>query len=201
MRRIHRVRGLAALVAAGAALTLCASTAGADSAFVFSGQPIHPACVQAITMRAGDRVPVTIGLSLEGCAASERSRAEVKRDPQSRDLLYIEDEALIGEGSFGYRVLSTLDNGVFILVVRRTDATGLIRSSLAAVDLVERPGLRDGQVVRHRVLETIGEVWLENFDVMSFRTTGNVVQFVDGVGATRTERTIDLSRIARARRK
>jgi hypothetical protein len=152
-------------------------------------------------MRSGDRIPVATAVSLEGCAASERSRARPQRDPSDRDLLFFEDEVLLGEGSFGYRVLAQLENGVYVLGIRRTDGTGVVRASLAAVDLVERPVLRDGQVGQQKVLETIGEVWLEGIEAASLRTAGNIVRYTDGLGPSRVERTIDLSRITRARRK
>lgn len=178
-----------------------APAARAAEGFVFADAPIHPGCVHAVTMRSGDRIPVVTAVSLEGCAASERTRARPQRDPTDRDLLFFQDEILLGEGSFGYRVLARLENGVYVLGIRRTDGTGVVRASLAAVDLVERPGLRDGQVVQQMVLETIGEVWLQNIEATGLRAAGNIVQYTDGVGPSRVERTIDLSRITRARRK
>lgn len=201
MQATHATRWFRVVAAVSAVLCAGAGAASAGEAFVFSGQPIHPGCVHAIAMRSGDRIPVTRSVSLEGCMASDRVRADAERDPLTRDLLYIEDEALIGEGGFGYRVLAVLENGVFIVGIRRTDGGGIVRASLAAMDLVERPELRDGQVMQRKVLESIGEVWLASLETMTLRTSGNVVQYVDGLGRERVERTIDLSRIARARRR
>ena len=38
---------------------------------------------------------------------------------ESDDLAVIEDDAILGGGSFGYRVLNQLDNGIFGLAIRR----------------------------------------------------------------------------------
>jgi len=50
-----------------------AREADAREPFLYAGQPVHPACVHALAMHQGDRMPVTTAVSLEGCAASERS--------------------------------------------------------------------------------------------------------------------------------
>jgi hypothetical protein len=167
------------------------------TAFAFNDEPIHPGCVDALVMQDGDAIPVTTAISLRGCKASNRSRAAISRNAEG--LVSIEDPELIGGGSFGYRHLSTLKNGIFILGIVRTHADGSTRLSIAAVDLVERPMLLRGQVVQQPQLEMIGEVWIKDIEFASLRTIGNVVHFSAGVGPSRTQQSIDLSRIERAR--
>ena len=179
---------------------LAAGSAEANDPFIHAGDAIHPACVHAIAMQHGDAIPVVTAVSLDGCNASVRTKAKIQRDPERRDVLLFEDEALLGEGTFGYRHLATLDNGIFILGIRRTGPDGDERVSLAAVDVVERPSLANRGVAKRRVLGMIGEVWLKDLDTASLRTAGNVVHYSTGMGNTKVEETIDLSRIARARR-
>ena len=99
------------------AIVAVAGGAQASGKFLYSGEPIHPGCVRAMAMQRGDAVPVTTAVSLEGCASSERSKAKVRYELD--DLAVIEDDALLGGGSFGYRVLNQLDNGMFGLAIRR----------------------------------------------------------------------------------
>jgi len=173
-----------------------AGSAGAASdAFIEGGQPIHPGCVHALMMNTGDSIPVTTSISLLGCARSDRSKPKLI---YQGEILAFEDEALLGEGTFGYRHLSTLDNGLFVLGIRRSLPDGSERVSLAAVAIVERPVLRGREVQKQRVLEMVGEVWIKDMQMASLRTMGNVVHYSAGVGATRVDRTVDLSRIGKA---
>jgi len=55
-------------------------------------------------------------------------------------------DALLGGGSFGYRVLSRLDNGIFGLAIRRVLPDGSERVSLAAVEIVQRPMILNGRM-------------------------------------------------------
>ena len=72
--RIAR-RALALLCAC--AIVAFAGAAQAKEEFLYSGEPIHPACVHALAMQQGDAVPVTTAVSLEGCISSERSGAMI----------------------------------------------------------------------------------------------------------------------------
>jgi hypothetical protein len=175
-----------------------AAIAQAKEAFLYSGEPIHPGCVHAIAMQQGDAVPVTTAVSLEGCASSERSRAEVHYE--SDDLAVIEDDALLGGGSFGYRVLSQLDNGIFGLAIRRVLPDGSERVSLAAVEIVRRPMIRHGHIVQLQQMELLGELWVPDMELTSFRSVGNRVHFVSGVGPDRVERDVDFTRLGNLRK-
>jgi hypothetical protein len=175
-----------------------AVSAQAKDAFVYSGEPIHPGCVHAIAMQQGDAFPVTTAVSLEGCASSERSRAEVHYE--SDDLAVIEDDALLGGGSFGYRVLSQLDNGIFGLAIRRVLPDGSERVSLAAVEIVRRPMIRHGHIVQLQQMELLGELWVPDMELTSFRSVGNRVHFVSGVGPDRVERDVDFTRLGNLRK-
>jgi hypothetical protein len=175
---------------------LVGTNAWAEQSFQWSGRAIHPACVHALAMTSGDAIPVTTAVSLEGCMASERAQSA----PTRVDGFYtFENEALLGEGSFGYTELSTLDNGLIILAIARTDGTGARQLSVAAVDLADRPMLRNREVTSRRMLEMIGEVWIANLDLASVKTNGNVIQISTGAGNRANPQTIDLSRIAKAR--
>ena len=178
------------------ALVLVASAADAEEAFTYAGRPIHPGCIHALTMLQGDAVPVTTAVSLAGCATSERSKSEVRYEG---DLAVIEDEALLGGGSFGYHVMNQLDNGIFGLGVRRVLPDGEERVSLAAVQLVARPMIRHGSSVNLMLIELLGEMWIPDMQLLSFKSVGNKVHFVSGVGPERVERTIDFTRIAKQR--
>jgi hypothetical protein len=187
-----------ALVAAGAML-LGAGAAQARGQFLYAGEPIHPGCIHALAMQRGDAVPVTAAVSLEGCASSERVRAKVRWEPD--DLAVIEDDALLGGGSFGYRVLSQLDNGVYGLAIRRVRPSGEERVSLAAVQIVERPMVRHGNIVQQKLVELLGELWIPGMELTSFRTMGNRVHFVAGIGDERVERDVDFTRLGKMRRR
>ena len=191
-----RVRALVLLSAC--AILASAGDARAREPFLYSGEPIHPGCVHAIAMEQGDAVPVTTAVSLEGCASSERSRAKVRYE--SDDLAVIEDEALLGGGSFGYRVLNRLDNGIYGLAIRRILPDGTERVSLAAVEIVRRPMIRHGNIVELQQIELIGELWVPDMELTSFRSVGNRVHFVSGVGPERVERDFDFTRLGKARK-
>jgi len=195
-KRSGVVRRASLLVAC--AILVSAGSARADEAFVYAGEPIHPACVHAIAMHQGDAVPVTTAVSLEGCAASERSKSKVHYE--AGDLAVIEDDALLGGGSFGYRVLSRLDNGIFGLAIRRVRPDGSERVSLAAVELVRRPMILHGSIVQLEQIELLGELWVPDMELTSFRTGGNRVHFVSGVGAERVERNVDFTRLGKMRK-
>ncbi len=174
-----------------------ANQADASEPFLYKGEPVHPACVHALVMQHGDAVPVTTAVSLEGCSASERSRSRVQ---YKGEIASFENEALMGAGSFGYRELVQLDNGIFALGIRRFLPDGKERVSLAAVKIVERPMLRSGMVVNVQLLELLGEVWIRDMQMASFRSVGNVVHFSAGVGRDRIDRTVDLTRIGKMRK-
>ena len=173
-----------------------AAEAHAQARFLYAGEPVHPACVHALTMHQGDQVPVTTAVSLEGCATSERSRSKVRFEGE---IVMFEDEALLGGGSFGYRELTQLDNGIFGLVVRRVLPDGKERVSLAAVKMVPRAMIRHGRIVRLEQIELLGELWIPDMQLMTFRSMGNVVQFSSGVGPDRIERRVDFTRLGRMR--
>jgi len=179
------------------ALVLGAGAADAEEAFTDAGRPIHPGCIHALAMHQGDAVPVTTAVSLAGCATSERSKSEVHYEG---DLAVIEDEALLGGGSFGYRVINQLDNGIFGLAVRRVLPDGSERVSLAAVQMVARPMIRHGSSVRLMLIELLGEMWIPDMQLLSFKSVGNKVHFASGVGPERVERTIDFTRIGKQRK-
>jgi len=178
-------------------LVLVAGAADAEQAFTYADRPIHPGCIHALAMHQGDAVPVTTAVSLAGCATSERSKAEIR---YADDLAVIEDEALLGGGSFGYRVVIQLDNGIFGLAVRRILPDGKERVSLAAVQLVARPMIRHGSSVNLMLVELLGEMWIPDMQLLSFKAVGNKVHFVSGAGPDRVERTIDFTRIGRQRK-
>ena len=184
------------LLAAGA-IVLAASAAHAREPFIYADRPIHPGCIHALAMQQGDSVPVTAAVSLEGCATSKRSRSEVQYEG---DFAVIEDEALLGGGSFGYRVINQLDNGIFGLTIRRLLPGGQERVSLAAVQLVARPVIRHGATVRVMLIELLGELWIPDVQLWSFESIGNKVHFISGVGPERVERTVDLTRIGKQRK-
>lgn len=166
--------------------------------FLYGGEPIHPGCVHALAMHQTDQVPVTTAVSLEGCASSERSRATVHYE--SDDLAVIEDDELLGGDSFAYRVFTRLDNGMFGLAIRRIYPDGQERVSLAGVTLVERPMVRHGTIVQLTQMELIGEIWIPGMDLMSFRSVGNRVHFVAGVGREKVERDVDFTRLGKMRK-
>jgi len=180
------------------AIVATAGAAHAKEEFVYAGEPIHPGCVHALAMQQGDAIPVTTAVSLDGCASSERSKAKVRYE--SDDLAVIEDDALLGGGSFGYRVLTQLDNGIFGLAIRRIHTDGEERVSLAAVKIVDRPMIRGGSIVRLRLVELLGELWIPGMDLTSFQSVGNRVHFVAGTGAERVERNVDFTRLGRMRK-
>jgi hypothetical protein len=178
-----------------AALLVASAAAAGTEPFIFSGDPVHPGCVHALVMQSGDRVPVTTAVSLPGCAASTRSLAPLKFD---KDLVYIEDPALTGGRSFGYRHIATLDNGIYVLGVERVALDGQEEESLAAMAIVRRPAVRrNGEVGERLELEMVGEVRLPDLHLTSISVVGNKVHFSAGLGASRIDRSIDLSRIGK----
>ena len=194
-RSAHARRSLVLL---GASLiAVIAGEARAQSRFLYGGEPVHPACVHALTMHQGDATPVTVAVSLEGCATSERSKSKVRYEGE---VALFEDEALLGAGSFGYRELTQLDNGIFGLAIRRFLPGGEERVSLAAVKIVERPMIRHGRIVRLQLIELLGELWIPAMEMLSFRSMGNIVHFSAGVGREKVERHVDFTRLGRMRK-
>jgi hypothetical protein len=179
------------------ALVLVASDASARSRFLYAGEPVHPACVHALAMHQGDSVPVTTAVSLEGCASSDRTRSKVRYEGE---ITIFEDEELLGGGSFGYREITQLDNGIFGLVIRRVLPDGEERVSLAAIKMIERPMIRHGTIVRLQQIELLGELWIPGMELLSFRSMGNVVHFTAGVGREKVERNVDFTRLGRMRK-
>jgi hypothetical protein len=179
------------------AITAIASDASARSPFLYAGEPVHPACVHALVMHQGDEVPVTTAVSLEGCAVSERSKSKLQF---GREITYFEDAAVLGGGSFGYRELTQLDNGIYALAIVRVHPGGEERISLAAVEIVERPMVRHSQIVQLKQLELLGEIWIPNMDLFSFKSMGNVVIFSAGEGTEKVERKFDFTRLGRMRK-
>jgi hypothetical protein len=191
-------RARRSIVLAGAiAIAGIAGEARAQSRFLYAGEPVHPACVHALAMHQGDAVPVTTAVSLEGCASSERSRNKLQFEG---DITFFEDDALLGGGSFGYRELTQLDNGIFGLTIRRVTAEGKERVSLAAVKIVERPMIRHGTIVHLQQIELLGELWILDMELLSFRSMGNVVHFSAGAGRDKVERKVDFTRLGRMRK-
>lgn len=194
--RSNRARGSLGLVVAIAIAGISAE-APAQSRFLYGSEPVHPACVHALAMHQGDAVPVTTAVSLEGCAASTRSRNKLHFEGE---ITFFEDDALLGGGSFGYRELTQLDNGIFGLAIRRVSADGKERVSLAAVKILDRPMIRHGQIVRLKQIELLGELWIPDMELLSFRSMGNVVHFTAGMGRDKVERKVDFTRLGRMRK-
>ena len=178
-------------------VVLVASSASARVSFIVHGDPVHPACVHALAMQTVDSLPVVTAVSIAACDASPRSKSSVQRDGE---IVLFEDDALLGGGSFGYNHLSTLSNGLFIIGIIRVLPDGERRVSLAVVDLVDRPTLRNRAVVTRKVLEMVGEVWIPDLRLASVRTVGNSVSFSAGIGPSKIERSLDFSRIGKARK-
>jgi hypothetical protein len=178
-------------------LTVAAVEARAQTRLLFGSEPVHPACVHALVMQQGEDIPVTTAVSLEGCAASERSRSKVQYEG---DLAVFEDEAVLGGGSFGYRELTQLQNGIIGLAIRRTFPDRDERVSLAAVKIVERPMIRRGEVIELHMLELLGELWIPDMQLLSFRSVGNLVHFVSGSGPKKIDRTVDFTRLGKLRK-
>lgn len=188
-------RCVAILIGLAGLCLLVPSLASAGGGFIFEAEPIHPGCVHALAMQPGDRIPVNTAVSLEGCRSSARSKAVLQRDGE---VLFIDDEVLLGEGTFGYRHLSTLDNGIHILAIRRTGPEGSLSISLAAMMIGQAPVIRGSGVGSQPVIETLGEIWLKDTRQASVRTVGNVVHYSVGVGSSKREQTLDFSRIGKA---
>lgn len=179
-------------------VTLAAGGARAEFRLRYGNEPVHPACVHALAMEQRDAVPVTTAVSLEGCSASTRSKSPVRFDG---DFAVFEDESLLGGGSFGYRELTQLENGIIGLIIRRTTPDGEEQVSLAAVEIVERPLLRQGRVVQVKMLELLGEIWIPGMQSLSFRSVGNLVHFDAGTGRDKVERTFDFTELGKLRRR
>jgi len=173
-----------------------AGEARAQARFLYGGEPVHPACVHALAMHQGDIAPVTTAVSLEGCAASGRSKSEVRWEG---GVATFEDDAILGDGSFGYRELTQLDNGIIGLAIRRVRPDGEERVSLAAVKIVARPMVLNGEIIRLELIELLGEVWIPDIQMLSFRVVGNLVHFTSGVGPDKVERGVDFTRIGNMR--
>jgi hypothetical protein len=72
--------------------------------------------------------------------------------------------------------------------------------SLAAVEIVERPMIRHGNIVQLKLVELLGELWIPDMELMSFRSVGNRVHFSAGTGDERVEREVDFTRLGKMRK-
>jgi hypothetical protein len=194
-RRSRRLLGL--VVSLSLILALLPDAAAADD-FLFKGKPVHPACVHAlVTNSEGDPLPVQLVVSLAGCMASPRAANKILYEGEAIEF---KDEALLGDETFGYRVLSQLTKELFILGMRRTSADGSRKISLAVVDIVERPMFRIGAVMQVPALELLALVPLPKSQSMNFRRSGNIVQIKVGSGPNAMDRTVDLTPLVKARK-
>ena len=190
--------GLGLILGLCMALVLSPKAAEADD-FLFKGQTIHPACIHAlVTNLEGDSLPVPLAVSLSGCMASSRSSSQIRYEGE---LIEIKDEALLGDGSFGYQLLSQLTNELFILGIRRVSDDGGRKVSLAVIDIVERPMFRQGAVVQVPAIELVAFLPLPKSQSMNFRRSGNLVQIKVGTGENAMDRTVDLTPLVKARKK
>jgi hypothetical protein len=179
------------------ALMLLPDAAAADD-FLFKAKPVHPACVHAlVTNLEADPLPVPLVVSLAGCMASPRAAIKILYQGEA---IEIKDEALLGDETFGYRVLSQLTKELFILGIRRTSADGTKKISLAVIDIVERPMFRNGGVMQVPALELLALLPLPRSQSMNFRRSGNIVQIKVGSGPNAMDRTVDLTPLIKARK-
>jgi hypothetical protein len=179
-------------------MSLSAEVAEADD-FLFKGNPIHPACVHAlVTNLEGDPLPVALSVSLAGCMASSRAEIGIRYEGE---VIEIKDQALLGGGAFGYRVMSQLTDELFVLGIRRVGDDGGRKVSLAVVDIVERPMFRVSDVIQVPALELLALVPLPNSQSLNFRRSGNLVQIKSGTGPNAMDRTVDLTPLVKARKK
>jgi len=194
-RRSRRLLGL--VVSLSLVLALLPDAAAADD-FLFKAGPVHPACVHAlVTNSEGDPLPVPLVVSLSGCMASPRAANKIIYEGEAIEF---KDEALLGDGTFGYRVLSQLTKELFILGMRRTSADGSKKISLAVIDIVERPMFRNGAVMQIPALELLALVALPKSQSMDFRRSGNLVRIRVGSGPNAMDRTVDLTPLVKARK-
>jgi len=178
--------------------TLAPGAAQADD-FLFKAKPIHPACVHAlVTNLEGDPLPVPLVVSLAGCMASPRAEIPIRYEGEA---IEIQDETLLGDETFGYRVLSQLTDELFIVGVRRMSPDGTNRISLAVIDIVERPMFSLGAVMQVPALELMALVPLPKSQTMNFRRSGNLVQIKVGTGPNAMDRTVDLTPLVKASKK
>jgi len=167
--------------------------------FLFKAKPIHPACVHAlVTNLEGDPLPVPLVVSLAGCMASPRAEIPIRYEGEG---IEIQDETLLGDETFAYRVLSQLTDELFIVGVRRTSPDGTNKISLAVIDIVERPMFRLGAVMQVPALELMALVPLPKSQTMTFRRSGNRVQIKVGTGPNAMDRTVDLTPLVKASKK
>jgi hypothetical protein len=192
-----RYTSLALAFLCATSIAAFASAAHAQSNLLYGDEPVHPACVHALAMHQGDATPVTTAVSLEGCSSSERSKSRVQH---KGEVVFFEDETLLGGGSFGYRELTQLENGIIGLAIVRVLPDGEERVSMAAVTKIARPMIRNGQIVQLEQIELLGELWIPDMQLMSFKSLGNVVHFSAGAGPDRVEREIDFTRLGRMRK-
>jgi len=181
-------------------LTLALSPGAAEADdFLFKGKPIHPACVHAlVTNLEGDPLPVTLAVSLAGCMASPRAEIEIRYEGEA---IEIQDETLLGDTTFGDRVLSQLTDELFILGIRWTSPDGTTKINLAVIDIVEHPMFRVGAVIQVPTLDLLALVPIPNSQSMNFRRSGNRVQIRVGSGPNAMDRTVDLTPLVKASKK
>jgi hypothetical protein len=189
-------RVIAAIFVCSALLT--AQQVHALSPLLYKGEPVHPACIHRLVMKDGEDRPITVAVNLRACALSPISKAKV----QSNDTLtFFEDDEVLGGGSFGYRSLSQLDNGIYALAIRRTLPDGTVEVSLAAVDLVTRPMLFNGVVVDIPMIELLANRRLRDGNDKSFMRVGNRVDLKIGSGTRAKYLSVDMTALGRARNK
>lgn len=192
-------RVIAALFVCGVLLTmLSAQQAHALSPLLYQGDVVHPACIHRLVTRDGDERPITVAVDLRACSLSAIAKTKVQHDDT---LTFFEDDEILGGGSFGYRSLSRLDNGIYALAIRRTLPDGTVDVSLAAVDLVERPMLFNKMVVQVPMLELLAIRRFPEATQKSFMRVGNRVDLKIGAGNQARVLSVDLTALGKARNK
>jgi hypothetical protein len=179
-------------------VSLTALEAHALSPLLYKGELVHPACIHRLVMKDGEERPITVAVNLQACTLSPIAKVKVKHDDT---LTSFEDDELLGGGSFGYRSLSRLDNGIYALAIRRTRPDGTVEVSLAAVDLVTRPMLLNGVVIQVPMLELLANRRLHEANHKSFIRVGNRVDLKIGSGSSARNLSVDMTALGRARNK
>lgn len=97
---------------------------GAD--FRYRGEPIHPGCVYLMLTCIADPLPCVASVDLAGCQRSNRFSGRRTQDgwvewKDEKDRMHDgwvewKDESEFGTGSFGYKPLGVLRNGIHVIL-------------------------------------------------------------------------------------
>jgi len=164
---------------------LCAYSPQVDARFRYDGDFIHPACVWHMLTDVADVLPCVAAVDVAGC--QESNRFSIRRtqdgwlkwkDESGRvhdGWVTWKDESRFGTGSFEYKHLGVLPNGIHVLLTQWSGGGSGIFRDLLFVRAKDSRVYEEGSARNRTLLVCVGQCGLGDRDEGTVRLVGNSV--------------------------